>query len=76
MSVLTESFLKPEAHFIPSKAEVIHLANSVVLAQFNFPLYKKEKENSDQQSEKACERRRHSTTTQMSDVFWKQSRDI
>lgn len=38
MSVLTEGFLKPEAHFVPSKAEVIHLANSTVVVQFNFRL--------------------------------------
>lgn len=38
MSVLTVGFLKPEAHFVPSKAEVIHLANSVVAVQFNFRL--------------------------------------
>lgn len=38
MSVLTEGFLKPEAHFVPSKAEVIHLANGVVVVQFNFRL--------------------------------------
>lgn len=43
MSVLTEGFLKPEAHFLPSKAEVIHLANSVVVVQFNFRLLKKKK---------------------------------
>lgn len=38
MSVLTEGFLKPEANFVPSMAEVIHLANSVVVVQFNFHL--------------------------------------
>lgn len=41
MSVLTEGFLKPGAHFVPSQAEVIHLANSVVVVQFNFRLKEK-----------------------------------
>lgn len=76
MSVLTESFLKADAHFVPSEAEVIHLANSAVLVQFNFHLFqrnKKKMKNQYQQSERPVE---EGNTSQSSEVSWKQSRGI